>query len=259
MSMIIGQTTYAVGAQIRASFLASGGTAPYTYAVLAGGAGGSIDSATGAYQAPAAVPSDPKYRYDTIQATDYNGAQVTTQILVGTPLLLLCDVIQRGMGLSPGRVYIWDQKIKAPTDAGLFVVLSLLDIKTIGNVNRFNPDTQNQDQYVSVRTVVDVDLISRDGSARERKEELVGVLNSQYSIYQQDANGFSLSKNLPRFVNLSEGDGAAIPYRYKATVMLFYAWQASKVADYFTAFPFQGYVNDASENVVTFSGEPTTE
>ena len=114
MSLALAQSKTALAINLTASFLASGGSSPYAYSVLPGGAGGAIDSSTGLYTAPAVVPSDPSLLYDTIQVTDSLAATASAQILVGTPLLLFCEILQRQLGLANGRVFIWDQKIFNP-------------------------------------------------------------------------------------------------------------------------------------------------
>ena len=61
---------------------AAGGTAPYSYAVGTGGAGGTIVAATGVYTAPAAVGTGS----DIITATDAAGRTGTITITVGAVL-----------------------------------------------------------------------------------------------------------------------------------------------------------------------------
>jgi len=101
--MVLAQSMTAVAANIQASFVAQGGTAPYTYAVLGadhgGGAGGTINASTGVYRAPAAVQSDARLLYDVIEATDSLGAKARSRILVGHVFMLFCDIIQNQMGL----------------------------------------------------------------------------------------------------------------------------------------------------------------
>jgi GGDEF domain-containing protein len=237
MPLGLTQSATAVGAGITASFLASGGTAPYTYAVLPGGAGGSIDS-DGIYTAPAVVPTDPATQYDTIQVTDDDAATATAPILVGTPLLLFCEVIQREMGLSNGRVYLWDQKLNQPADSGLYIAVAVVNCKPFANVNRQSSSGTQSEQFVSMLALLDINIISRSAAARDRKEEIILALNSIYAQQQQEANSFYIAKLSPLagFVNLSEVDGAAIPYRYKISVNIQYAYKKTSALQYFENF-----------------------
>lgn len=234
------QTATAVAPGIHAWFLASGATGAVSYSVRPHGAGGIINNSTGAYTAPARMNEDPAMISDTIEARDSTGAIAIAQILVGTPLLLLCEIIQKEMGLARGRVYLWDQKIMQPTDGGLYVAVSMPTCRPFGNNIRFDNSAEGLDgvQTINMKSTVDLDIISRGPAARDQKELVVMALNSLYSEQQQEANSFYISR-LPeggRFINLSEIDGAAIPYRYKISFAMQYA--VTKVSDvpYYNVF-----------------------
>lgn len=241
MSLALTQTFTAVAPRISSSFLAVGGNSPYTYEVLPGGAGGSINSSTGLYTAPNQFNSDPSKAYDTIRVTDATSATTTSKILVGSPLLLFCDVLQHELGLANGRVYLWDQKIFQPTDDGLYIAVSVLSCKAFGNDIKADPTLgwSNPIQSINMLATLDVDIISRGPDARDRKEEVVLAFNSLYAQSQQEANSFYIGKLPPgaRFVNLSEIDGAAIPYRFKISVNLQYMVVKQKsTSDYYDTF-----------------------
>jgi hypothetical protein len=239
-TLALAQTLTALAVNLTASFLATGGTPSYTYSVRANGAGGTIDPSSGIYTAPAQVASDPSHLYDTIQVTDSLGTIATSQILVGTPLLLFCEILQTQLGLAPGRVYLWDQKVMQPTDAGLYIAVSVPSCKPFGVTNQ--PDGSgsglNSVQVAHMLATLDIDIISRGPDARDRKEEVLLALDSNYSRSQQEANSFSIGK-LPegsRFLNLSQIDGAAIPYRYKISMNVQYAVTKTNAVPYYDAF-----------------------
>jgi hypothetical protein len=239
-ALALTQSITALAVNLTSSFLATGGTPPYTYSVVPGGAGGSINSSSGLYTAPAVVNSNPNQLYDTVRVTDSASATANAQILVGTPLLLLCDILQSELWLAQGRVYLWDQKIMQPTDAGLYVAVSVPSCKPFANTTQ--PDGSgsglNSVQVVNMLATVDIDIISRGPDARDRKEELILALNSVYAQSQQEINSFLIGK-LPagsRFLNLSEIDGAAIPYRYKISINMQYAVTKIKPVSYYDTF-----------------------
>jgi GGDEF domain-containing protein len=157
---------------------------------------------------------------------------------VGTPLLLFCEVIQREMGLSNGRVYLWDQKLNQPTDSGLYIAVAVVNCKPFANVNRQSTSGTQSEQFVSMLALLDINIISRSAAARDRKEEIILALNSIYAQQQQEANSFYIAKLSPLagFVNLSEVDGAAIPYRYKISVNIQYAYKKTSALQYFENF-----------------------
>lgn len=239
-ALTLSQTFTAIGPGLTVSFQAYGGTPSYVYSVRPGGCGGTINASSGIYTAPASVSENPATIADTIQVRDSLGAISTASILVGTPLLLVCDIIQNQMGLAQGRVYLWDQKIMQPTDSGLYVAVSVMNPKVFGNNTSFDGSGSGlvAQQYVNMQAILDIDIISRGPAARDQKEQVVMSLQSIYSEQQQEANSFYISK-LPssgRFLNLSEIDGAAIPYRYKISFAIQYFVNKTVPISYFDTF-----------------------
>ena len=100
----IGQNITSIGYGVPTPFSASGGTTPYTFSVLANGAGGSIDSSTGVYTAPYAANSNPAQAFDTIQVVDATGAKATATINVCNVLQLLGDILSNFTGIPANRV-----------------------------------------------------------------------------------------------------------------------------------------------------------
>lgn len=243
MALTLSQTATAVGANCPASFLALGGTAPYVYSISPYGSGGVIDSSTGVYTAPNQVSSDPRTIYDTIRVVDSLLETATAQILVGTPLLLFCEIIQNQLGLANGRVYLWDQKIMQPTDSDLYVAVSVDSCKPFGNSNRQSKNGIASEQFVSMFATIGINIISRGPSARDRKEEVILALESDYARRQQDSNSFYIGKLSTSFLNLSDVDGAAIPYRYKISVNMQYFFAKTQSTIYFDSFNLTEIVN----------------
>ena len=210
-------------------FQGSGGTAPYTYSVLAGGPGGSISS-SGIYTSPNTTG------VDTVEVTDSLSATATAQILIGNPLELFCDIISNQMGLSQGQAYLWDQKILIPTDSRLYVAVGVISCKPFANSNTIDPTTGNSLQSVNMQAFLSVDRLSRGPDARDRKEQVILALESQYARSQQELNSFYVGKISSGFVNLSTIDGAAIPYRFNISVQIQYFVSSASAQQYFNTF-----------------------
>lgn len=238
MTFTVAQSATAVAARSPASFLGSGGMEPYLYEVLPGGAGGTIDPTTGMYTAPLTASSDPALAYDTIRVTDYADVTATAQILVGSPLLLFTEIIQQEMGLEQNRVILWDQKLFQPRDTGLWVSVSVPSCKPFANVKSHaaNGDDLESNQYVCMQATVVVDITSRGPAARDRKEEIVLAVMSDYAERQQTANSFYISKTPTPFINLSQLDGTAIPYRYQISFKMIYTVAKTQPVEFFDQF-----------------------
>ncbi len=217
------------------NFTGQGGVPPYVYSLLSGT--GFIDSTSGTYTAPALIPL-PSDSQVVIQAIDQAGGIATAPILIGNALKLFNNVIETVMNV-PGRVYLWDQKIFEPEDEPLYIIVQELNSKAFGNNTETNLDGVSFTQSVNVHKILSVDLKSRNTEARDRKEEFVMALNSYYSKQQQALNSFRIFP-LPvagGFVNLSELDGAAIPYRFNISVAIQYFVKQVSQVPYFDTFP----------------------
>lgn len=223
----------AVAPGVPVNFGASGGTAPYTYSVANGGAGGTINSSTGAYVAPQA------YGVDTIAAVDAHGVSSSAAIKVGSYLVLLGDIIQSQLGLAQGQVYLWDGKLTIPTDSNLYVAISVENVRQFGF--RFQADGSGSGmvgrQSGNFQAQVGIDIISRGTLALDNKEQIALALISAYSQAQQELNSFYIAQLPTGFVNLSEADGAAIPYRFHISVKVMYAMAMNQNIGYFGTIP----------------------
>lgn len=240
MSLTVTQTATAISPSLTASFDASGGTPPYTFTVsqVPAGPGGTI-AQTGIYTAPAQVTPLPVTSKDTIVVTDALGATGSAKILVGTIIQLFCELIQVGMALPDGRVYVWNQKVLQPKDEDLYVIVSASNIKPFGNTKTYSGvQGLNSIQSVNIVATLDVNIISRGPAARDLKEFVLMSIYSDYSEQQQAANSFSIGR-LPagsRFMDLSSIDGAAIGYRYMIPINITYFVSATSAVNYFSTF-----------------------
>lgn len=218
MALGITASYTAISPNLNSSFLATGGTGPYVYSILrGGGAGGSIDAASGLYTAGVV------YGNDTILVTDSTAPkplQSTLDILVGTPLQLVCDIIQTYMGLSQGRVYVYNTKLNLPPDSGLYIAVGIRDCKPFGNSNStYNGQST---QAINMLARLDINVMSRSIDALNMKEQVLLAFNSIYAEQQMELNSFFIAPISVGFVNLSQIDGAAIPYRFVITSQLQY-------------------------------------
>lgn len=240
MSLVLRSNASALAVGRRTSLQGSGGVEPYVYSVQPGGAGGSINASSGIYTAPLEMSDDPAKATDTVIVTDADDVTAEYSVLVTDPLGLVCDIIQNQMGLDDGRVYLWDQKIFEPTDSGIFIAVGVLKTKPFANNMEPVPSGGGMTAIGSINTMatLTIDVISRSYEAVRRKDEILLALGSLYSQSQQEANSFSIGR-LPaagQFVNLSNVDGAAIPYRFQIAVNVQYFVTIQKNADYFDDF-----------------------
>ena len=143
-------------------------------------------------------------------------------------------------------MYFYNQKINLPRDQKLYIAVGVLNAKAFGNTNTKDPSGVGlvEEQVVNMQNILSVDIMSRSTDAFFRKEEVLMALNSQYSQNQQTANSFYIAKISSSFVNLSDQDGAAIPYRFNISVSMQYALKKSKPVSYYDTIELELITNE---------------
>ena len=252
MSLILQGTKSALFPNLTASFLASGGTGPYTYSLAPGFNRGTINASTGLYTAPSTVANASPF-FDTVVATDALGATFSVNIITGTPWMLLLEIIQRVLELDPSMIWMENQKFFEPENAlaGMWLVLMFPSLKTFasglhpaGAPTGDNGASWDQtEKWANFSGPIDINILSRDLSALNRKEEVVMALDGPYSRSQQEANGFYIARIPHNMVDLSTQDGAAIPWRFVLSVELQYGKARVFPSNYYQTFGTEIVVN----------------
>ena len=217
-------------------FGVTGGTAPYTWSVAGGGAGGTINASTGQYMSPNSIG------IDTVRVTDHVAATATYQIAIGTPLMCVAEIIGSQMGLdmtpSNSQIWLWDQKELIPTDSRLYVIVGVNYTKPFGNRPKYDGSGSglNAIQSVNMLANLSIDILSRGPAARDLKEQVLLALSSPYAEQQMELNSFFIAPISTNFVNISQVEGAAILYRFNISVNLQYFVTLNTAIDYFDTF-----------------------
>lgn len=146
----------------------------------------------------------------------------------------VCDIIQTELDLLEGMVFIYNQKINVPSMSGLFVAVGVQSLKMIGVTTKTVGSVQTQS--ANVNAVLTIDMMSKDLSAFDRKEEVIMALTSTYAQQLQEKYGFLIARHPLTFNNLSDIEGAAIPYRFQISVQVQYAVTKQTAIDYFDQF-----------------------
>lgn len=221
-------------------FAASGGVAPYTYTVAFGNSNGVIDSTTGLYTVGG------KVGVDTIQVTDSTTPTPLValgSVIVVTPLQLVADIIRQGLGLAQDQVYVYDQKYDIPPDDRIYVAVGIDSLKPFGNRPKIQPDGTTL-QSVNIQAMVSIHVLSRSTKLLFTKESVFLALSSQYAENAMTLSAFQVASLSTSFIDVSEIDGAAIPYHYRATVSLQYAYTGLQSNPYYDTFAIPQVVAD---------------
>lgn len=237
MSLSLLQNYHAVAfGGLTVPFGASGGSSPYVFSVLPGGAGGTIGSMTGIYVSP--VSSTGQDVIQVVDSTSPTALIATGSVLVCTAIELVCDIIQTAMGLAQDQVYLYDQKYNIPPDSRLYVAVGVNYTKPFGNRPRYvrGSSTFAAVQSVNMLANLSIHIFSRSTLALNQKEQILLALSSPYAQAQMELNSFFIAPLTTGFVNISAVDGAAIPYHFYLSANLQYFSTLTTNPSYFNTF-----------------------
>lgn len=153
-------------------------------------------------------------------------------------LKFICQIIEHELNIS-GQVWIYNNKINIPNDEKLYVVVSFLNERIIGNNTHYeNNENGGLNETTTVNTLasISIDILSRSTLARDRKAEVLMALFGTYSQQVQEANSFQIARNGFNITNISEVEGSAIPYRYNLTFNVTYAESKTKQVEHYEEF-----------------------
>ena len=155
--------------------------------------------------------------------------------MMADPDKILCDIIATEMSLDTDRVVVYDQNFKPPKDNNIYITIALQSSRIIGNNNRFNPVTNEEEQYVSVSETYNVEITSKNRDAMTRRLAPNMAIKSTYSQQQQELNQvriFRTNTNL----DLSFIEGASSLHRYRIPVIINSTQLDSKEIDIYDNF-----------------------
>lgn len=153
---------------------------------------------------------------------------------------VVADVIQAELALANDRVYLYNQKWRIPPDEGLFVVVGFQSAKAFGAKTTYENDPITNElvevQSVNQQETYTIDLLSRDSSARVRKQEVILALNSTLCQNAQEQYNFKIA-NLPTsFVDVSSLEATAILNRYQLAFNTLVVYQKIKSVLFYDQF-----------------------
>lgn len=109
---------------------------------------------------------------------------------------------------------------------------------------------------------IQIDIFSRNDSARQRRYEVLSALTSFYSQQQQEKYQFKIyniptrilnTSKVDRLNNSNKAEGATVIYRYTITVSTQYCKEWTRQIDYFDTFPTQITEQGTYNNIDNFT------
>ena len=155
------------------------------------------------------------------------------------PIKVLADVIKGEMGLEAGQVMLAFQSWEIPKDDGLYVAISVLSGKAIGN-NNYLEDAgaglANEIQQIAMTEMVQIDVMSFNSDARARKEEILMALASQRCLRAQADYSFQIAGMPQGFANASSLEETKYLNRYTTTLIIKSIKTKTKTAEFYDTF-----------------------
>lgn len=158
------------------------------------------------------------------------------------PIKVVADILQEEMGLAKGQIMLAYQQYEIPKTPGLYVVLDYLSSKPISASNAVVPTNTGMDeqQSVTMRHEIQIDILSFDSSARTRKEEVLMALSSVYSQQQQQANSLQIARLSQAFINTASLEETKYLNRFTISIAVTALHSKLKgTADYYDDFTTQ--------------------
>ena len=155
--------------------------------------------------------------------------------------VLIAGLVRDGMALDGQQVTVYNEKVDIPKTAGLFVAVSYVSSRVIGNNRRYENDplpggSLNEVLTQEVRETYQLDLMSRDNSARLRKHEALFALNNTASLQLQEAWSFRIFNVPMGFIDVSAVEGAGRLNRYAITFNVMRAFIKVAPVEYYDQF-----------------------
>lgn len=149
----------------------------------------------------------------------------------------IVQIIREEMNLPQSQIWVASQNKKIETASDkLFVIVSLVDARAVSSKSTFNSDTQKEKQEVLLRGVVQVDILSRDNKARDRRTEILMALNSFRSQNKQDTLGFRIFEIPSSFKNTASVEGGSEINRFTVQIPVMFTETKMQETDYYDNF-----------------------
>ncbi len=118
---------------------------------------------------------------------------------------IIADIMVAQLGLLPGQIMLTNQKWLIPEDQGLYVAISYVSGKVIGNDNYSLPTEAGMSEHQELVMLyeIQIDLMSYDDSARVKKELAYMGLMSVSSELIQETYNVQVARNPQPFQDVS--------------------------------------------------------
>jgi len=133
--------------------------------------------------------------------------------------VILANIIRDHMGIDGSRIALYNQNFNKPKDDDIFIVIATENKRVVGNVFNFDSDADEEVLSTTIYTTLNIEITSRDDSAKLRNHEILMAINSTLSQQAQEENNIRIYRT-GSILDLSTIDGASALYRYQIPVII---------------------------------------
>lgn len=162
------------------------------------------------------------------------------------PAKIIAEIIQTEMEIGAAFVVLADQKANIPPNhRGLWVSITDMGGVPIGSRNRAVADGQEgtpdgdgmtEIQEVAMNHVIQIDILSFDGTARSRKEEIPMAVGSIFAQGLMEKYRVQIARLNNPFINVTSIEETEGLERYTTEVTLKALHRKTKAAPYYDQF-----------------------
>ena len=171
------------------------------------------------------------------------------------------DILAQQMQLRTlgptAQIMLTNERFDIPPTNDLYIALSYVDGKPIGNNNYFDGNTVVETQQVVMLYHIQIDIMSFDASARTRKEEIYQALRSLFAQSQMEINNVQVARMPAAFVDASSLEATKMLNRYTMTIAVT-ALLTKEISgvDNYDQFPFEFIENGGSFSPIQNPEDP---
>lgn len=152
---------------------------------------------------------------------------------------IIADILVAEMGLAAGQIMMSEENFEIPKTDAMFIAVSYVSSKPIGVTVTNTPDGlggMTEVQEAAMDHQVQLDIMSFNDDALDRREEVLLALASNASQFYQEQNLIQISRHCTPFQDLSTIEETRILKRYTTTFRVKAVTRKSKVGLYYDTF-----------------------
>ena len=163
----------------------------------------------------------------------------------------IVDMLKTEMEIPNDNVWIYSQNRKIPDNAdGLYANVGMIYSKIMSSKSYYRDYDDKEIQEVLECCSVQINIMSYDNSARDRRNEVLMALNSFYAIELMNKEQFRINDIPSSFVNTSSVFGGSELNVFSIVVKCFFTTRKVKGTSYYDTFSIETHQQNTTTTQV---------